>query len=189
MTFPNKTLTDLEWPRLLRHWAERCASEAAADRCLKTEFQGGRYAQRHCALVGEFLLCMEKGDQPPSLPAVRVDEWLLRIQREGGISGEALRRIAKNIKLYTSLARFLDNRRDVCPLNANLVFPPEGNALLVKLGNLAAEIESCFEPDGTLSDRASAELSRLRARSVILRRRLTDRIERIAETPGFVAER
>jgi DNA mismatch repair protein MutS2 len=138
-------------------------------------------AGAHRDLVGEFLSCMEQGDLPPSLPAVRVDEWLLRIEREGGVTGESLRYIAKNLKMYVAIARFLDNRRDRCPKNATLTVPGEGNALLVKLANLAAEIESCFEPDGTVSDRASSELSRLRARVVTIRRRLTERMERIAE--------
>ena len=181
MTFPKKTLHDLEWDRLLQHWSDRCEGEAAANRCLNAELLGEAQARAHRTLVGEFLTCMENGDLPPSLPSIRVDEWLLRIQREGGISGEALRAVAKNIKLYVAIARFLDNRRDICPNNAALTVPPEGNALLVKLANLAAEIESCFEPDGSVSDRASAGLSRLRARAVILRKRLTERIERIAE--------
>lgn len=184
MTFPKKTLADLEWHRLLQHWANRCAGEASAELCLGTELRGEREARIHRTMVGEFLSCMENGDQPPSLPAVRVDEWLLRIRREGGVTGEALLQIAKNVKMYVAVARFLDNRRDLCPLNAARVVPAEGNAQLVKLANLAAEIESCFEPDGSLSDRASAELSRLRARAVILRKRLTDRIERIAEREG-----
>jgi DNA mismatch repair protein MutS2 len=181
MKIPQKTLIDLEWDRLLRHLADRCSSSAAETRCLNLPFLDEAEAKNHLHLVNEFLACMERGDHPPSLPAGSVEEWLLRIQRGGAVTGESLRIIAKNIKLYVAICRYLDNRRDAAPKNAALVMPPEGNPLLVKLANLAAEIETAFEPDGTISDNASTTLSKLRARAVTLRNRLSQRIEKIAE--------
>ncbi len=181
MLFPKKTLIDLEWDRLLQHWAARCSCEEAAERCLTAELRSQPAASAHLELVGEFLNCLEKGDMPPSLPSLPVKESLLRIRAGGSASGECLRHIAKNLKLYIAIAHFLDNRRDCCPRNASLVVPLEGNSKLIKLSSLAAEIESCFEPDGTVSDKASSELSKLRSRVITIRRRLTERLERIAE--------
>lgn len=181
MRFPKKTLIDLDWQRLCDHLAERCSGEQAAERCRCLPFLEPEEAWEHLFLVDELLRGMDAGDPPPSLPAHLVDEWLLRIEHQGVVSGEALVRIASNIKLFVSIARYLDNRRDTMPKNAALVVPAEGNAALIKLANLAAELESAFEPDGSVSDRASVALSRLRARLVSLRKRLISRLEKIAD--------
>lgn len=181
MKIPEKSLHDLDWQRLLRHLADRASSEAAETKCLSLPFLSEESAKRHLDLVSEFLACMERGDPPPPLPAHNVDEWLLRIERGGTITGESLRMIAKNIKVYVAICRYLDNRRDLTPNNAKLVVPQAGNALLIKLANLAAEIESAFEPDGSISDSASTTLSKLRSQMVNLRKRISQRIEKIAE--------
>ncbi len=181
MRFPKKTLIDLDWQRLCEHLAERCSGEQAAERCRFLPFLEPEDAWEHLSQVDELVKGMDAGDSPPSLPAHPVDEWLLRIEHQGVVSGEALVRIASNIKLFVSIARYLDNRRDAMPKNAALVVPAEGNAALIKLANLAAELDSAFEPDGSVSDRASVELSRLRARLVSLRKRLMSRLEKLAE--------
>ncbi len=181
MRFPEKTLNDLEWSRLCDHWADRCTGEAAAKRCRRAAFFDAKKARAHLALVGELLAALVEGDAPPSLAANPLGDTLSRIEHQGGVSGEALIWVAQNLKLFAAIARYLDNRRDAMPGNAALVVPAEGSAAIVKLANLAGEIESSFEPDGSVSDRASAELSTLRARVVSLRKHLTARIEKIAE--------
>ncbi|MCP4599520.1 MAG: hypothetical protein GY847_03105 [Proteobacteria bacterium] len=181
MQFPLKTLTDLEWFRLLDYLAQRCTGDEAAELCGKLPFLDSDEAQRHLSLVDEFLRCVGEGDLPPNLPIRPVGEWLERIRGEGSVPAEALQNIAANIKLFTSIGRFLQNRRDICPLNCEIVIPEDGSVPLLSLARLAAELESSFEPDGEIADGASSELGGLRRQVVTLRKRLVSRIEKIAE--------
>ena len=179
--FPPKTLKDLEWSRLLSHLAKRCSSEEAAARCLELPFLPEDQAPEHMKRVEEFISCIEKGDLPPTLSSHTVSEWLVRIRGEGSVPGEALRQIAANLKLFVSIARYLDNRRDACPGNAADVLPEGNTVSILGLARLSGEIETSFEPDGSIADGASPELGKLRRRAVSLRSNLVSRIERIAE--------
>jgi len=179
--FPAKTLHDLEWPRLLEHLASRASSELAAERCLELPFLEPRAAIEHLELVRELAACIEDDDPPPALPSRDVSEALAQIRGEGAVAGEALLDLAANLKLYVAVSRYLDNRRDACPRNwAALVSKPDAPSP-IGLARLAAEIESSFEPDGTIADGASPELGGLRRRVTSLRQNLLDRIESIAE--------
>ncbi|MCP4195885.1 MAG: endonuclease MutS2 [Proteobacteria bacterium] len=181
MTFPEKTQKDLEWPRLLRQLAKRCTGEEAALASEKLPFLKPKEAKERLTLVQEFTICIANGDPPPALPAIPIGEWLVHIRGEASVSGEALRQIAKNVKLYIAIARYLENRLDVCPKNAALVIPEKHDLSALSLARLAAEIDSAFDPDGNISDGASPELGRLRRRTISLRKHLVSSIEKIAE--------
>jgi DNA mismatch repair protein MutS2 len=182
MTFPEKTLHDLEWSRLLDHLAARCRGEEAADRCRVLPFMDASRAQAHLELVQEFLKCIENDDPPPSLSALPVAQALALVRGRGSVPGEALRAVAVNLKLFTALHRYLDNRVDVCPKNMTLVLPDPDRISTIGLARLAGEIESAFEPDGAISDLASQQIGLLRRRVVSIRKRLLARIDEIAES-------
>jgi DNA mismatch repair protein MutS2 len=181
MLFPEKTLHDLEWSRLLEHLAERCTGPAAAEASLRLPFLEAEEAWNRLALVAELMGCIRKGDPPPALPADSVSQWLALVRGEGSIPAEGLLAIAADVRLFVSLARYLDARRDVCPGNAALVVPREGAQALLPLARLVSEIEGSFEPDGTLSDSASPELGPLRRRAASLRSSILARLEKMAE--------
>jgi DNA mismatch repair protein MutS2 len=181
MRFPEKTQKDLEWPRLLRQLAKRCTGEEAALACEQLPFLSSKDAKERLTLVQEFMVCILEGDPPPSLPAIPIGEWLVHIRGEASVSGEALRHIAKNLKLYIAIARYLENRRDVCPKNASLVIPENHDMSALGLARLASEIDSAFDPDGNIADGASPELGHLRRRTISLRKHLVSSIEKIAE--------
>jgi DNA mismatch repair protein MutS2 len=181
--FPAKTLTDLEWARLLFHLARRAASEEGAARCLELGFPGPDAARDRLALVGEFQSCLVAGDPPPGLAARPVSEWLARVRGDAEIPAEGLRDIAANLVLLVVLARWLESRRDACPGNARvLLAPPDAPPVSpLALSRLAAEIEGCFDPDGNLADTASPKLGALRRRAVSLRQTLLAQLDSIAE--------
>ncbi len=181
MKFPQKSLSDLEWPRLLEHLAARATGEEAAERCRNLPFLEYEQVPDHLVLISELLHCMREGDPPPALPVYPVGEWLARIRGEGSVPAEALLHIAAALKCFTAIARYLENRRDACPLNAAIVVPADGGVSPLSLARLAAEIESSFEPDGAIADGASPNLGSLRRQVVTLRKRLVQRIEKIAE--------
>lgn len=181
MNFKKKTLLDLDWSRLLDHLASRATGEEAAERCKNLPFLPEKMIQKNLELVKEFMICLNAGDNPPSLPAEPVGIWLGRIRSEGSVSPEVLLSIATNLRLYAAIARYLDNRRDTCPINADDVIGELTNEDIMGLARLGSEIQSSFEPDGTISDSASPEISRLRRHVVDLRNRLVAQIEKIAE--------
>ncbi len=180
MRFPNKTLADLEWKRLLEYLSHRCSGEEAARRCLELPFLPPEQVGDHLELVSELMECIREGDPPPSLPLHTMGEWLTLIRGEGSVPAHALIEIASNLKMFTGIHRYLENRRDRCPRNAALVAPEEGGVSAISLARLAAEIEASFEPDGTIADGASPELGRLRRRVLSLRTQLVDKVEKIA---------
>ncbi len=182
MNFPEKTLYDLEWHRLLDQLARRCTGEEAAEGCRDLPFPASDEARQHLCLVKELMECINEGDPPPSLPARPMGEWLARIRGQGSVPKEALRDVAVNLKLFVAIARYLDNRRDGCSENAAAVLPKDSSISLIGLARLSAEIESSFEPDGTIADGASPSLGQLRHKVVSLRKHLVSRIEKIAET-------
>lgn len=181
MNFKTKTLLDLDWHRLLEHLARRSTGEEAAKRCKELPFLREDAIRVHLELVREFMACLDGGDIPPTLPAQPTGEWLGRIRGEGSVAAEVLLDIATNLKLYASIARYLDNRRDICPRNAKKVLGNLNIQDVMGLARLGAEITSSFEPDGSISDTASPEIGRLRRQVVNLRNRLVSRIEKIAE--------
>ncbi|MBN2528853.1 MAG: Smr/MutS family protein [Deltaproteobacteria bacterium] len=181
MTVTLKTLHDLEWSRFLDRIAERASNEESAALCRQIPFLDEEDAWRQMALVCEFVHCIDDDDPPPLLQAINVREALLHMASEGDVPREVLMAVATNLKLFVSLHRYLDNRKDVCPLNAEKVMPAQSPISPISLARLSAEIESTFEPDGTISDAASQELYRLRKRATSLRQNLLARMEQIAE--------
>jgi DNA mismatch repair protein MutS2 len=179
--FPAKTLHDLEWRKLLEHLATRATSDLAADRCRELPFLEPTAALEHLELVRELASCIERGDPPPALPARDVGETLSQIRGAGAVEAGSLIDLALNLKLFNAIARYLDNRRDTCPRNWAVVLAPERAPSQIAVARLAAEIESAFEPDGTIADGASADIGPLRRKVVSLREALLDRIEGIAE--------
>lgn len=176
-----KARHDLEWSRLLEHLAARCASEDAAAQCRALPLLDDDAAWERLASVAELAACLARDDAPPRLAARPVAEALALGRGAGSVPTDALRAVAANLALYAALARFVDNRRDACPRNAAAVIPPGAERYALTLSRLASEIESAFEPDGTISDTASAELGPLRRRAVSLRQGLLARLEEIAD--------
>jgi DNA mismatch repair protein MutS2 len=181
MRFPEKTIRDLEWPRLLEYLAERCTGEQAAEKCRNLSFLTPEDVPKRLSLIAEFMACIAGGDPPPRLPVRPVDDWLARIQGDGTAPAGALQDIAANLKLYVAIERYVQNRRDTCPGNAAFTTPADSEISSIALARLSAEIESSFEPDGAIADGASPDLGRLRRRVVSLRKHIVSRIEQIAE--------
>ncbi|MDJ0766746.1 MAG: Smr/MutS family protein [Myxococcota bacterium] len=184
MRCPAKTLADLEWHRLLAHLADRCTGAEAADACRTLPFLELEAAAAHLACVAEIIDCVSEGDPPPSLPIRPLEDWIDRIRSGGTATATVLLDVAANLKMFVEIYRYLDNRRDTCPKNAALVAPTDGAISAVSAARLAVEIDSTFEPDGTIADGASPALGGLRRQIVSLRKRLISRLEHIADREG-----
>jgi DNA mismatch repair protein MutS2 len=94
--------------------------------------------------------------------------------RVGGVLGpQELRDLARAFATARGLRRFLHARRAACPA----LF--EACTTDATLDDVADEILAAFDPDGTLSDRASPRLKELRAEYQASRARMLSRLEEL----------
>lgn len=169
---PEKTKADLEWSRLLEAVAARCAGPMGQTHALGLPFAATRdEARTRLAESREAAGLHRDGEPLPVLDVPDVGTSLERI-RVGGVLGPVeLRELASMLGSARVLRRFLHARRDKLPtLSANLVTDP-------MLDRVADELASSFDPDGSLSDRASPRLKELRNDYRNARQRMLSRLD------------
>lgn len=168
-----KALHDLSWDRIVEAVAARCRGPLS-DRLdalpIADRFEDADLACREAA---EAYRLAELGEPLPLDGIREVGRSLLRVEREGALDGPELRAIASTLGAARVLRRFLARRKDVGPaLHASCSTDPT-------LDDLHEELTRAIEPDGTLSDTASRELSRLRTEVANLRARIVGRLEQL----------
>ena len=173
---PPKTRHDLEWPRVLGALADRCVTAMGHADALALPFSTTRAEARALlAEAREACAMLAVGESLPvdSLPDVREAVSRLRV---GGVLGPAeLRTLAQVLGATRSLRRFLHARRATTPaLNESCATDPT-------LDELAEEVAGCFEPDGSLADRASPRLRELRSEYQTSRQRMIHRLEEMMQ--------
>lgn len=169
----SRVLERLEWPQVqerlhghcrlsrTRRWAETlCASQPAGDDANAAtgslfesdpERVRGRLAETREArqlLDADFL--------PPFGHPPDVGPALERARRGGSLSGSELRGIHSNLACLLEMGRYLDRHSETIP---NL---REAVGEFAVDAHLAREIETCIDPSGEVSDRASPEIARSR---------------------------
>jgi DNA mismatch repair protein MutS2 len=170
----DKTFEDLEWGRLTAAIRARLAGPRPEERQipLATTIEGARNAMRETAEALSFLI---RGEPIP-LDGIRdIRPSLSRIAREGSLDGPSLRDVEVTLRAASALRKFLGARRDEAPcLHGAVAIDPT-------LDRLADEIGAAIEPDGTVSDRASPDLRKLRTEVHNLRARLVSRLEEMIQ--------
>jgi len=166
----DKTFEDLEWVRLVEAIRGRLRGPQPEERevPLASSPDGARRALAETVEAWRFL---SRGEPLP-LDGIRgVRHGLARIAREGSLDGPGLRDLESTLRAATALRKFLGRHRNEAPaLYAACAIDPT-------LDRLADEIGAAIEPDGSVSDRASPELRRLRTEVHNLRARLVSRLE------------
>ncbi|MCC6876709.1 MAG: endonuclease MutS2, partial [Sandaracinaceae bacterium] len=167
----DKTLSDLEWERIVAAVAERCAGPLRERLDVLPLAATEGETQVYLRETAE-ALSLQSADEPLPLSGIRdVRRALERIERQGAVDGPALRDIALTLGAARVLRKFLARRRHVVPaLFAACATDPT-------LDELADELERAVEPDGRLADSASPELARLRTEVANLRGRIVARLE------------
>ncbi len=169
---PTKTRADLEWPRLTAALAERCASPLGQR--LARELPFGATHEGVRALLAESqeaTRLAERGEPLPGAAVPDVAEGIDRLRASGVLGPEELRHIARMLLMARSLRRFLGSRRETCSaILAACATDPT-------LDDAAEEVAGAFDPDGTLSDKASPRLRELRGEYQASRARMLSRLE------------
>lgn len=165
-----KTLDDLEWHRIVRAVAERCVgpSTRREDLPIAATREGMERVQGE---TREARRLLESGEPLPLDGLRDVRAHLARLARQGALDGPALNDIRATLGAARSLRRFLGRRKEVAPLLASSC------ATDPTLDHLEDELSASLEPDGSISDRASPEVRRLRTEVANLRARMVGKLE------------
>jgi DNA mismatch repair protein MutS2 len=171
---PEKTRLDLDWARIGSALAERCetahgVANARAILPLATH-EEALVAIREAS---EAMEAMAEGEPLPLPPLPDARAAHARAAHGGVLSANELRDVAEVLGAARTLRRYLHSRRERLPA----LF--EACSTDPALDELEENIARCFDPDGTLSDRASPRLRELRGEHLASRGRMIARIEEI----------
>jgi DNA mismatch repair protein MutS2 len=171
---PAKTRADLEWDRVLDALADRCASPAGKRLARALPFTETRAAVlTSLAEVREAVDLDIAGEPLPAADVPEIDAALDRARIGSVLANEELRATIAVLAAARTLRRFLHARRAKVPaLEAACGVDPS-------LDDLERRLASCFDPDGTLADRASPRLAELRAERRASRERLVRRLDEL----------
>lgn len=179
--FPT-ALAHLEWERIEAAVIGRCRSEGGKRRGLP--FAGSR--EETAALLAqarEVMDLLASGEGLPIDDLRDVAGHLARIEREGVVEAAALRDVRVTLTSAQQLRSFLGARRERVPALWSIC------TIDPTLTNLEGDLDDALDPDGTLSDRASPELRRLRAEIAGLRERIIGRLqEQIARYAAVLSD-
>ena len=169
---PAKTRSDLEWDRLLAALSARCVSHVGRALAKDLPFASTRAdAKRLLAEANESFDLRVAGEPLPVAEVGDVENAIGRVGAAGVLAPIEIREIGKALEAAKVLRRFLGSRRSRLPaLNAACSTDPTLDAL-------AEELSAAFDPDGTLSDRASPRLRELRGEFGVARQRMLSRLE------------
>lgn len=181
---PPKTAADLEYPRILRAVADRCASDAGRARALALPFLDERAdVERALAEIREATSLDDAGTPLPRAATPLLDgpsgsdSAVARARVGASLSAGELCATLKALQHVRALRRFVRARREEIPnLAAACDASPSATA---DLDALLDELDRCFEADGTLSDRASQRLADLRSERKSARARILLRLEEL----------
>jgi DNA mismatch repair protein MutS2 len=169
---PQRTREDLEWDALLGALASRCQSPSAKRLALALPF-GATYEESRTWLreSAEAKALADRHEPLPAPSLPDVDDALARLGAQGVLSAFEIRDLGLGIAAARSLRRFLNGRRETAPtLYAAYATDPS-------LDDLEREIAAAVDADGTIADRASAELKRLRDEQRAARARMLSKLE------------
>ncbi len=171
---PPKTRSDLEWDRLLGALADRCVSEMGKALARDLPFASTREETRRLqSEAREAAELLAAGEPLPLVGLGDVSGAIGRVGASGVLAPPEIREIGKALEAARALRRFLTARRARVPaLFAACATDPT-------LDTLADELASSFDPDGSLSDKASPRLKELRGEYHAARGRMLSRLEEL----------
>ena len=180
---PPKTRADLEWDRLLDALAERTVSEAGRALAKELPFCATRAEVLAALIEGREATALDAMGEP--LPAAALDDIapaLGRARIGASLSNEEIRAVQAALVAARTLRRFLSAHRDVAPALLEVC------ATDPSLDRLERLLTDAFEPDGTLSDRASPRLGELRSEARSARARVVRRLEDLLAKHGGLVQ-
>ncbi len=173
-SWQDKAFEHLEWPRLAAAVQARCRGQSAARKGLELAATRER-ATLLLRETGEALAWLERGERVPLQDLRDIGMHLSLLERQGSLPASALSDILCTLRNARQLRAFLASQRMHAPaLHAACSTDPALDALEELL-------DGALDPDGTLSERASPEIRRLRQEIASLRERIAGRLQQLIE--------
>ncbi|XXF75121.1 Smr/MutS family protein [Myxococcaceae bacterium GXIMD 01537] len=177
-----RTLEDLGYAEILRALAHRCRTQPGKERALARPFLDSEAAVAEAlSLVGEARTLLQQEQFSFPLGGVTdLRDPVHRASKGGMLEPRELIASAQLLLAFARTREALEEREERVPMLATIA------RRLPVLEGLAQRIDRSFEPDGTLSDRASPELKEARDRANGLHRRIKSRLDELLHDEGFV---
>jgi DNA mismatch repair protein MutS2 len=178
-----ETLAALEWKPLLAALAGFCVSPSGQARALGLRPAATlELARERNRVLAETLDADRLGLLPPARAFPDVSAALERAARGGVASAAELWQVRELLALASKLRGFARSQREAHPALAAALDSP------ANLEGLEQDLEHALDPDGTVADRASPELSRARKRARELREDLKRRLGQLIERHADVVQ-
>ncbi|WP_223646659.1 endonuclease MutS2 [Corallococcus sp. EGB] len=178
-----RTLEDLGFSEVLRALTQRCRTEPGRERVLARPFLDTEAEVTEAlALVDEARFLSQ---QQFSLPLGGVSDLRNAVghaEKGGVLEPRQLIDAAQLLFAFARTREALDERKERVPRLAEI------SKRLPFLEAMARRLDQCFEPDGTLSDRASPELKEARDRARGLHRRIKTRLDEMLHDLTFTSK-
>jgi len=190
-----RTLRQLDWPRIVARLAShlatpraraRCApgeDEAVAEGALAPDLFAGDEDEARALLVAtsEARALLDAGELPPLGGVPDLEPVLRRLAAGGVLSVRELLDVGRALEALHATAGFLAARREQAPGLA------ERAEQIVPQLELAEEIEWALDPEGVVRDAASPALAEARARTRQLSAEVRRRVEGFLQDPDVAA--
>lgn len=171
---PEKSLADLEWPRLLEALASRCVADVSSEAARVLPFLEDREDVDVALREVTEAITLDAAHEPLERRAFPdIADALVRARAGLQLSGREIIEVAKLVAAAEVMHRFLKRRAAEVPALARACAVDE------KLFPFGAELSRSFESDGTLADDASPRLASLRSERKATRERLLRRLQEI----------
>ncbi|HNT00100.1 MAG TPA: Smr/MutS family protein [Polyangiaceae bacterium] len=171
-----KTCSDLQWGRVLEALAQRAKGPLGHRAALDLTFCATRQqVTQALGQVKEAYALLQAGKPLPTGGAPILSPILERLRAGGALTPNELLSVAQLLSKARYLQRFLQEQKSRAPLLH------ESCATDPQLDSLIDQIQPCFEPDGSWSDRASSRLRELRQERHATRQRLLDKLHDIMQ--------
>lgn len=168
----SKSTHDLEWPALTAHLARRCQSDQARRRAEElAPADTLDEARDRMRRTEEALRAGRDGDPIPTGPLPDVAEVIARIERVAEVTAPELHQLREVMRTAHTIRRWSQARKATHPALAAALHSDAG------LDRLLAVLDHAIDPDGSLADRASADLARCRRQVHDMRARVVARLE------------
>ncbi|RKH60954.1 endonuclease MutS2 [Corallococcus aberystwythensis] len=175
-----RTLEDLGFSEVLRALTQRCRTEPGRERVLARPFLDTEAdVTEALALVDEARFLSQQQFSMPLGGVTDLRTAVGHAEKGGVLEPRQLIDAAQLLFAFARTREALDERKEHLP---RLV---EISKRLPFLEAMARRLDQCFEPDGTISDRASPELREARDRARGLHRRIKTRLDELLHDETF----
>lgn len=180
MPFSSRTLHDLAYADVLAALSARCRTDVGRERATARPFlEDADSVRAQLARVQEACSLLAQDETLPLDGVADVRESVERAAKGAMLEPAALQACARTLFAFLRTRQVLAAREAELPALAAIA------RALPELEPLAARLDSSFEADGTLSERASPALRDARAQVRGLHRAIKSRLDSLLREPAF----